>query len=194
LPVQVALLEQNADRLVLIEFFAPWCASCKALYPKLSKLCADNPQIVIGKVNFEENREIARKLGVKVSELTTADMLEHGCGVLVMQCSRPHTKQILDTQVLPFFHAYHGSMGRVAAFSSSITKIQRVRDCIELFGQPYCDLQAHGKGVDIAQSLPEFESLPVPKDATILQFTEDGSYDREATLEAKRAVAPAAAT
>lgn len=64
--LQVALLEQNTDRLVLIEFFAPWCASCKALYPKLSKFCEQNPNIVIGKVNFEENREIAKKLGVKV--------------------------------------------------------------------------------------------------------------------------------
>ena len=66
LGLQVALLEQNTDRLVLIEFFAPWCASCKALYPKLSKFCEENPNIVIGKVNFEENREIAKKLGVKV--------------------------------------------------------------------------------------------------------------------------------
>lgn len=64
--MQVALLEQNTDRLVMIEFFAPWCASCKALYPKLSKLCHENPNIVIGKVNFEDNREIAKKLGVKV--------------------------------------------------------------------------------------------------------------------------------
>ena len=64
--VQVALLEQNTDRLVLIEFFAPWCASCKAMYLKLSKFCEENPNIVIGKVNFEENREIAKKLGVKV--------------------------------------------------------------------------------------------------------------------------------
>lgn len=44
-------------------------------------------------------------------------------------------------QVLPFFHAYHGSLGRVAAFSSSVTKIQRLKDCIEIFGMPYCDLE-----------------------------------------------------
>ena len=43
-----------------------WCASCKALYPKLSKLCAANPQIVVVKVNFEEHKELAKKLGVKV--------------------------------------------------------------------------------------------------------------------------------
>jgi thiol-disulfide isomerase/thioredoxin len=43
-----------------------WCASCKGLYPKLSNLCAENPQILVVKINFEENRELAKKLGVKV--------------------------------------------------------------------------------------------------------------------------------
>jgi hypothetical protein len=42
------------------------CASCKSLYPKLSKICAENPQIVVVKVNFEENKELAKKFGVKV--------------------------------------------------------------------------------------------------------------------------------
>jgi thiol-disulfide isomerase/thioredoxin len=42
------------------------CASCKGLYPKLSKMCEENPQIVIAKINFEENKELAKKLGVKV--------------------------------------------------------------------------------------------------------------------------------
>lgn len=36
------------------------------MYPKLSKLCAANPQIVVVKVNFEEHKELAKKLGVKV--------------------------------------------------------------------------------------------------------------------------------
>ena len=65
-PLQMEILSRNTDKLVLVEFFAPWCASCKALYPKMSKLCAEHPNILVVKVNFEENRELARKLGVKV--------------------------------------------------------------------------------------------------------------------------------
>jgi thiol-disulfide isomerase/thioredoxin len=64
--MQTAILEANSDRLVILDFFAPWCASCKGLYPKLSKMCEENPQIVIAKVNFEENKDLAKKLGVKV--------------------------------------------------------------------------------------------------------------------------------
>jgi hypothetical protein len=88
--------------------------------------------------------------------------------------------------VLPFFHAYHGSMGRVAAFSSSITKIQRLKDCIELFGQPYCDIANHSGKLDISKSLPEFSKLPHPDDATVLKFDVEGNFDTEASMEAKR--------
>jgi thiol-disulfide isomerase/thioredoxin len=62
----VSILEHNADKLVLVEFFAPWCNSCKALYPKVSQLCEQNPQIIVAKINFEQNRELAKKLGIKV--------------------------------------------------------------------------------------------------------------------------------
>eukprot|EP00892_Ulva_mutabilis_P007457 jgi/Ulvmu1/5083/UM021_0100.1 len=156
----VAVLQQHPDNLVLVEFFAPWCASCKALYPKLSKLCEANPQIIVVKLNFEESKELAKKFGVKV---------------------------------LPFFHAYHGSLGRVAAFSSSVTKIQRLKDCIEIFGMPYCDLQTRDSKVDLSKSLPEFENLPTPDDATILKFSPDGQYDANASMDEAAAV-PAVAS
>ena len=120
----------------------------------------------------------------------------HLCLALVMLswCRRSAaTKQVVQClQVLPFFQAYHGSMGRVAAFSSSITKIQRLKDCIQLFGQPYCDIANHNGGFDIAKSLPEFEKLPHPTDATILKFDSSGEYDNEASMAAKEQQAQAA--
>jgi hypothetical protein len=87
-------------------------------------------------------------------------------------------------QVLPYFHAYHGSMGRVAGFSSSVTKIQRLKDCIAIFGQPYCDLQGHEGKMSVAKSLPEFEKLPTPHDATELKFL-DGEYAPEGDQSSK---------
>lgn len=76
-------------------------------------------------------------------------------------------------------------MGRVAAFSSSITKIQRLKDCIELFGNEYCDIDSHKGIVDVSKSLPEFKHLPTPSDATVLKFAPDGSYDEEASIAAR---------
>lgn len=34
---------------------------------------------------------------------------------------------LLRVQVLPYFHFYRGAEGRVAAFSASVSKIQRIR-------------------------------------------------------------------
>lgn len=33
----VDALSQAGDRLVLVEFFGTWCASCRALFPKVSE-------------------------------------------------------------------------------------------------------------------------------------------------------------
>ena len=60
------ILEANKDRLVLVDFYAPWCNACKALYPKLSQLCAQNPQVVVVKLNWEENKSMAKTLKVNV--------------------------------------------------------------------------------------------------------------------------------
>lgn len=61
-----SVLQQNQSSLVLLDFYAPWCNACKSLYPKLNKLCVANPGIVIVKVNWQENKALAKTMGVKV--------------------------------------------------------------------------------------------------------------------------------
>lgn len=54
------------DRLVVLDFYANWCGACKALYPKLCKLSDENPEMVLLKVNFDQNKQLCKALGVKV--------------------------------------------------------------------------------------------------------------------------------
>ncbi|KAH7620588.1 hypothetical protein Ndes2526B_g04507 [Nannochloris sp. 'desiccata'] len=54
------------DQLVVVDFFAPWCRACRALFPKFKKLCVENPNVRFVGINFEENKGLARGLGVKV--------------------------------------------------------------------------------------------------------------------------------
>jgi hypothetical protein len=63
-------------------------------------------------------------------------------------------------QVLPYFHIYHGAEGRVAAFSCTVTKFQRMRDALEEFYTPICSLEDN-------PGLPEFpDIIPHPSEVT----------------------------
>ena len=55
----------SADKLVLVELYATWCAPCKALAPVLEELAdkyADKIKVV--KVNVDEEESIAAKFGI----------------------------------------------------------------------------------------------------------------------------------
>ncbi|CAN7015039.1 unnamed protein product [Brassica rapa subsp. trilocularis] len=59
-------LSEAGERLVIVEFYGTWCASCRALFPKLCKTAVENPNIVFLKVNFDENKPMCKSLNVKV--------------------------------------------------------------------------------------------------------------------------------
>ncbi|GIL68235.1 hypothetical protein Vafri_21485 [Volvox africanus] len=59
-------LADAGDRLVIVEFYAQWCNACRALFPKICKMVGENPDVLFLKVNFDDNRDACRTLGVKV--------------------------------------------------------------------------------------------------------------------------------
>lgn len=51
---------------VLVDFWATWCAPCKAIAPTVDALAADyQGKIKVGKVNVDENQETPSKYGVR---------------------------------------------------------------------------------------------------------------------------------
>jgi thioredoxin 1 len=57
------ILESN--KITLVDFWAPWCGPCRMLGPIIEELAIANTDMVIGKVNVDENSSTAVKYGIR---------------------------------------------------------------------------------------------------------------------------------
>lgn len=55
---------EQADKLVVIDFFSPWCRPCKAMEPVLSEIAGERDDVKIVKIDASEEGELAQKFGV----------------------------------------------------------------------------------------------------------------------------------
>ena len=54
----------KSEKTVLVDFYADWCGPCKMMSPVIDEIAEERKDIKVGKLNVDEEMEIAQKFGV----------------------------------------------------------------------------------------------------------------------------------
>lgn len=54
----------NSNEIVFVDFWAKWCAPCRAFGPIYEKVSDNHPEITFIKIDIDENQQIAEEAGI----------------------------------------------------------------------------------------------------------------------------------
>lgn len=69
----------NAQGVVVVDFFATWCAPCKMLAPILEEVASEMGEVKVLKIDVDESPETATKYGVQ--SIPTIKIFKNGAEV-----------------------------------------------------------------------------------------------------------------
>ena len=66
----------NSDKPVILDFWASWCGPCRMVGPILEEISEERPDIKVGKINVDEESELAAKF--RIMSIPTMVVIKDG--------------------------------------------------------------------------------------------------------------------
>lgn len=85
----------NADKPVLLDFWASWCAPCRMVVPIIEEIASEREDIKVGKINVDEQPELASEFGIM--SIPTLVVMKNG--KIVQQVSGARPKEAILTMI-----------------------------------------------------------------------------------------------
>lgn len=67
---------KNSKKTVLLDFYADWCGPCRMVSPVVDEIAQENPQLLVGKINVDDEPELAQAFDV--STIPTLVVIKDG--------------------------------------------------------------------------------------------------------------------
>ncbi len=80
----------NSEKTVLLDFYADWCGPCRMVAPVVDEIAEERDDVLVGKVNVDEEQELASQFGV--FSIPTLVVLKQGKVVAQTTGARPKEK------------------------------------------------------------------------------------------------------
>ena len=86
----------QAEKPVLVDFWAVWCGPCQMVGPVLEEISEERDDLIVGKVNVDEEQELAAQFGVM--SIPTMILFKGGeaAGKLVGAMPKEEILKVLD--------------------------------------------------------------------------------------------------
>ncbi len=124
----------TGNKMVIVDFWAPWCGPCKSFAPVFEATSEKHPDVVFAKVNSDDEQGLAAHFGIR--SIPTIMLFREEVIVFMQSGALPASG--LESVLMQAKALDMDQVRRDIALRNQVEVIPHVREAIEALPVPYC--------------------------------------------------------